>query len=75
MWHCADRVFLNEIDYLVETTQSDFEKMNYKNGLRHCWYEMMIMRDMYRDWSKLCDIPPHKDVIMRFIEVIAIKEI
>jgi len=67
-----DRTFNNEIDFLVEATFVDFEKLCYKEGLKKCWYEMMICRDLYRDWSTRCSIPMHESVVMRFIRTVVV---
>ncbi len=66
-----DRAFNNEIDYLVEATLAEFSKINFREGIHRCWYDMLIARDLYRDWSVRCNIPMHEKVVVRFIEAIA----
>jgi leucyl-tRNA synthetase len=67
-----DKVFNNEMDYLIEGTFNDFEKMCYRDGIHKCWFDMLIARDMYRDWALKCNIPMHKEVIMRFLRVLTV---
>jgi leucyl-tRNA synthetase len=67
-----DKAFNNEIDYLIETTFIDFNKICFKDGLKRCWFQMTIARDIYRDWSVKCSIPVSEKVILRFIEALVI---
>eukprot|EP01041_Mallomonas_annulata_P005684 gene5684-11471_t len=67
-----DKTFNNEMDFLIDATKVAFESMLYRDGIHRCWFDMMITRDLYRDWSTRCNIPMHHDVIMRFIEAIII---
>lgn len=67
-----DRAFSNEIDYLVDATAAEFHKMCYRDGIHRGWFDMMIARDLYRDWSVKCNIPMHADVITRFMNAIAV---
>jgi leucyl-tRNA synthetase len=67
-----DRAFNNEMDYIIEATFIEFEKMCYREGIHRCWFDLIIIRDLYRDWSSKCGIALHKDVILRFINVITI---
>lgn len=67
-----DTALLNEIDYLVEATKADFDSLCFRDGIHRCWFDMVIARDMYRDWAKQCDIVMHKDVVIRFIESLTI---
>eukprot|EP00607_Mallomonas_marina_P007653 CAMPEP_0182422418 /NCGR_PEP_ID=MMETSP1167-20130531/8097_1 /TAXON_ID=2988 /ORGANISM="Mallomonas Sp, Strain CCMP3275" /LENGTH=1133 /DNA_ID=CAMNT_0024600465 /DNA_START=65 /DNA_END=3466 /DNA_ORIENTATION=- len=67
-----DKTFSNEMDFQIEATKTAFEQMMYKEGLVRCWFDMMIARDIYRDWSTRCHIPMHRDVIMRFIESVIV---
>jgi len=67
-----DECFNNEIDNLVEATFTDFEKMCYRDGIHRCWFDMIIARDFYRDWSKHCNMPFHVDVITRFVHALCV---
>mmetsp|Transcript_25765 Transcript_25765/g.42990 ORF Transcript_25765/g.42990 Transcript_25765/m.42990 type:complete len:1134 (+) Transcript_25765:61-3462(+) len=67
-----DRAFNNEIDYLVEQTFAEFQKMCYRDGIHRAWFDMMIVRDFYRDWSIRCNIPMHATVVMRFIRAVVV---
>lgn len=46
--------------------------MCYRDGIHRCWYDMMIIRDMYRDWAKHSKLPMHADVLTRFIDTIVV---
>ena len=67
-----DRVFMNEIDYLVDATKQEFLNMRYRDGIHRGYYDMMIIRDVYRDWSARCGIPMHSTAVMKFIEAVTI---
>jgi leucyl-tRNA synthetase len=67
-----DRVLNNEIDFLIEATFTEFQKMCYRDGIHRCWYDMIIARDIYRDWSVRCGIPMHEDVALRFVEALVV---
>ena len=71
-YNFMDECFNNEIDNLVEATFNDFEHMCYRDGIHRCWYDMIIARDFYRDWSNRCNSPFHIDVITRFVHALAV---
>ena len=41
-----DRAFLNEIDYLVEATKVEFDRLCFRDGIHRSWFDMIIARDM-----------------------------
>jgi leucyl-tRNA synthetase len=67
-----DKCFNNEMDHLIEATFQEFDKMCYRDGIHRCWYDLLIARDLYRDWSTKCGIAYHQDVITRFVRIIAV---
>jgi leucyl-tRNA synthetase len=67
-----DRVFMNEIMYLSASAREKFDGMSYRDGLQKAWFEMFIVRDLYRDWSLKCGVPMRRDIVLRFIEVVAV---
>jgi len=67
-----DRTFDNEMDHLIEATQTEFQRMCYREGIHRCWFDFMIARDMYRDWSTKCGIPMHKAVARRFVKALVV---
>lgn len=67
-----DKAFDTEINYLVEATFIEFEKLCYREGLHRCWFDMTIVRDIYRDWSSRCEIPMHEAVVLRFINALVV---
>jgi leucyl-tRNA synthetase len=62
-----DSSFMNEIDYIIEFTCNKFENMCYRDGLKKCFFDARICRDLYREWGARCNIPLHEEVCMRFI--------
>ena len=67
-----DSCFLNEVNYICDATRSKFEGMMFRDGLTLCWYELMIARDMYRDWAVRVSVPMHENVIRTFINALVI---
>lgn len=67
-----DRILDNETSRLIEACGSNFARMQFKEGLKLGWFEMLIARDNYRDWCKNSDVCMHKDVVTRWAESIII---
>lgn len=65
-----DRAFANEISVLVEATGSHFNGMRFREGLHTGWYDMIIARDLYRDWATRCGRPLHGAITRRFVEAL-----
>jgi leucyl-tRNA synthetase len=65
-----DRVFENELHYLIECAKQQYETMNFREALHKSWYEMIILRDAYRDWCSKCNVPLNMDVTLRFIKAL-----
>jgi leucyl-tRNA synthetase len=62
-----EKAFNNELNYLIEMTKQDFLSLNYREGLHHCWYEMLINRDIYREWILKQNKSYNSALILRFI--------
>jgi leucyl-tRNA synthetase len=69
-YYFMDKAFSNEIDYLIEATLNDYNKMCFRDGIHRCWFDMLILRDIYRDWSIKCNIAMQKEIILRFIDAL-----
>ena len=67
-----DSVFLNEVYHLSKYAKEKFEGMCYRDGLQKIWFELLISRDLYRDWSLRCNIPMRADVLNTFFEALVI---
>ena len=67
-----DNAFNNEMDYLIEAAFIEFEGMRYRDGIHRCWYDLLIARDLYRDWTTKCEVVPHKDVMQRFVRALVV---
>jgi leucyl-tRNA synthetase len=67
-----DKILLNEVNRAIATTGECFANMRFKDGLKACWFEMLLARNEYRTWSKDSDIPMHKDVVLRWVEALVV---
>lgn len=67
-----DSVLLNEIDYLVDATRTEFERMCFRDGIHRCWFDLIIARDLYRDWAVRCAIPMHEAVVDRLVHALVV---
>jgi leucyl-tRNA synthetase len=67
-----DKILLNETNRLIEATGRNFAAMQFKEGLKQAWFEMIIARNEYRTWCKDCGVPAHADVVRRWAESIVI---
>ncbi|TDH72962.1 hypothetical protein CCR75_007596 [Bremia lactucae] len=63
-----DKVFLNQMNNLIITTASFYERLQWREGLHSGFFEYQIARDSYRDICSRSEVPMHHDVTMRFIE-------
>jgi leucyl-tRNA synthetase len=46
--------------------------MCYRDGIHRGWFDMLIARDIYRDWSIRCNIPFHASTVTRFINALVV---
>jgi leucyl-tRNA synthetase len=67
-----DRALVNELSYLVEATFVEFEGMRFRDGLHRCWFDLVIARDLYRDWATKCNVPMHRQAVLEFIEALVV---
>jgi leucyl-tRNA synthetase len=67
-----DSCFLNEINYICEATKIKFEAIMFREGMTLCWYELMIARDLYRDWAVRVGTPMHETVVSTFMNALVI---
>ncbi|KAF9006956.1 hypothetical protein BDQ17DRAFT_1351152 [Cyathus striatus] len=65
-----DQVFENEVDELINITQSHYEATNYKDALKYGFYELQSVRDWYREVTS--DVGMHKDLVLYWIRVAAL---
>lgn len=71
-YYFLDKAFENEINILINATALSYDNMCFRDGMHRGWYDMIILRDIYRDWSQRCNIPMNRDLIIRYIEVLTI---
>ena len=67
-----DKVLINETDRLNAETSSAYSKMQFREGLQHGWFEMIIARNEYRNWCQASSTPMNKDVIQKWAEALII---
>ncbi|KAJ7670528.1 leucine-tRNA ligase [Mycena rosella] len=65
-----DLIFEQEVNDLINITQSHYEAMNYKDALKYGFYELQTSRDWYREVT--ADAGMHADLIMYWIRVAAL---
>lgn len=67
-----DKIFVNETNRHIEATAKAFSTMQFKEGLKHGWFEMMIARDFYRSWCKDSNVSMHSDVVRKWARSVVI---
>ncbi|KAJ7434072.1 hypothetical protein FB451DRAFT_1312782 [Mycena latifolia] len=65
-----DLVFEQEVNDLINITQSHYEAMNYKDALKYGFYELQTSRDWYREVTS--DVGMHADLVMYWIRIAAL---
>ncbi|KAL7478746.1 hypothetical protein ACHAW6_004502 [Cyclotella cf. meneghiniana] len=67
-----DKVLENEINRLINATETCFETMQFREGLQKGWFEMMIARNEYRSWCQDSGITMHEGIVRRWAESLII---
>jgi leucyl-tRNA synthetase len=67
-----DKILLNETNRLIASAGSNFARMQFKEGLKEGWFEMLNARNDYRAWCKDSGVPMHKGAVLRWAETIVI---
>jgi len=67
-----DKILLNEITRCTRAAGDAFSRMQFKEGLREAWYEMLIARDGYRAWAQDSGRGMHTDVVKRWVDHVVI---
>ncbi|KAJ3929636.1 MAG: hypothetical protein NXY57DRAFT_397183 [Lentinula lateritia] len=65
-----DEVFENEINDLINTTQTHYDALNFKDALKFGFYELQSARDWYREVTS--DVGMHVDLVRYWIEISAL---
>ncbi|EIM84266.1 leucyl-tRNA synthetase [Stereum hirsutum FP-91666 SS1] len=65
-----DKIFEEEINNLINITQSHYEATNYKDALKYGFFELQTARDWYREVT--ADIGMHADLITYWIRISAL---
>ncbi|KAJ3796995.1 hypothetical protein GGU11DRAFT_102136 [Lentinula aff. detonsa] len=65
-----DEVFANEINDLINITQSHYDLLNFKDALKFGFYELQSARDWYREVTS--DVGMHVDLVRYWVEISAL---
>jgi len=68
----TDKILLNEVNRAITSAGTSFAGMQFKEGLKACWFEMFNARNDYRSWCKDSEIPMHADVVRRWAESLVV---
>ncbi|KAF9529079.1 hypothetical protein CPB83DRAFT_893789 [Crepidotus variabilis] len=60
-----DKVFEQEVNELINTTQRHYEATNYKEALKFGFYDFQSVRDWYREVTS--DLGMHRDLVLYWI--------
>lgn len=71
-YNTADKILLNEINRYIVLTAESYATMQFKEGLKEGWFEMLIARNNYRSFCKDAAVSMNCHVIRRWAETIAI---
>ena len=67
-----DKILLNETYRLTAAAGGAFSAMQFKEGLKQGWFEMLLARNDYRSWCVDSEVGLHADVVRTWIETIVI---
>jgi leucyl-tRNA synthetase len=67
-----DKVLLNETNRHVVGAGQSYAAMQFREGLQHAWFEMMLARNEYRAWCQDSGVPMHCDIVRRWAESVVI---
>jgi leucyl-tRNA synthetase len=67
-----DKVLLNETSRLVGEAGNNYAAMQFREGLKMGWFEMLLARNDYRSWCADSGIPMHETVVRTWVESIII---
>ncbi|KAI0063343.1 leucyl-tRNA synthetase [Artomyces pyxidatus] len=65
-----DKVFEEEVNNLINITNTHYELSNYKDALKYGFYELQTARDWYRETT--ADIGMHAELVQYWIRVAAL---
>jgi leucyl-tRNA synthetase len=67
-----DKIFLNETCRLSKAAGAAFAAMQFKEGLKQGWFEMLNARNDYRSWCKDSGVAMHTDAVRTWAETIVV---
>lgn len=71
-YNLADKILMNEINRLINACGAAFETMQFKEGVKEGWFEMLNARSDYRVWCNDSGISMHRDILQRWSESLVI---
>lgn len=60
-----DRLFENELNYVIEKTRNAYESMLFRDVAKFCFFDLHAIREEYARLSNHM----HRDLVIRYIEV------
>jgi leucyl-tRNA synthetase len=67
-----DRVIINETNRLIKNTTESFSSMQFREGLKNGWFEMLLARNEYRSGCQVSGVPMHEKAINKWCEALCI---
>ncbi|KAK0391121.1 hypothetical protein NLU13_0623 [Sarocladium strictum] len=67
-----DKIFVNDLNILVEETRQHYEATSYKAAVKSGFYDLQSARDSYRDQCRAAGVGMHVDLVRRFVELQAL---
>ena len=71
-YNFMDRVLVNETNRLMDATHQSYSNMQFREGIQHGWFEMLLARNEYRAWCQDSNTPMHKDVLIKWSHALII---
>jgi leucyl-tRNA synthetase len=68
----VDKVFDAKIDLAIQSTEAAYEAMKYRDVVRDAFFEFVNSRDYYLEYCSKMEIPMHKDLVLRFLNVLVV---
>jgi len=71
-YNFMDRVLTNETNRLIQATHDSYTAMQFREGLQHGWFEMLLARNEYRAWCQDSKTPMNRNVLTKWAQSLLI---
>jgi len=68
----ADRALKNEVARLVKHTGEAYGAMQFREGLKMGWYDMVNAKNEYLNWCHVSNVPMHAEVIEEWLRALVV---